>query len=75
MDIKQKIREIVEDVVEMEEFDDTSNFIGLYNIDSMMILELVSQLEKAFGIAIDEEDYGELQSVSDICTFIEKRAS
>lgn len=74
MEKRQKIREIVEEIVEMEGFDDNTKFIELFEIDSMLILELVSQLEKAFGIIIDEDDYPKLQSLSDIYAVVEAQS-
>lgn len=71
MEIKQKVREIVEEIVEMEGFEDDAKFIELFEIDSMLVLEVVSQLEKTFNIVINEEDYPKFQSLSDIYAIVE----
>lgn len=73
METRQKVREIVEEIVEMEGFDENTKFIELFDMDSMLILEVVSQLEKAFGIIIDEEDYPKFQSLVDIYTVVEEQ--
>lgn len=73
MDNREKVREIVEEIVEMEGFADDAKFIELFEFDSMLILELVSQLEKTFGIIIDEEDYQKLQCLNDVCEIVEQQ--
>lgn len=64
--MREKVREIVEEIVEMEGIEEEASFIELFGADSMMILELVSQLEKAFGIVIDEGDYPKMQSLKNV---------
>ena len=75
MENKEKIREIVEEIVEMKGFEDDAKFIELFEFDSMLILELVSQLEKSFDIVIDEEDYSKLQCLNDVCEIVERLLS
>lgn len=72
MENNAKIREIVEEIVEMKGFEDDAKFIELFEFDSMLILELVSQLEKTFGIVINEEDYPKMQSLSDVYEIVNK---
>lgn len=72
MENNAKIREIVEEIVEMKGFEDDAKFIELFEFDSMLILELVSQLEKTFGIVINEEDYPKMQSLNDVYEIVNK---
>ena len=73
MENKQKIREIVEDIVEMKGFEDDAKFIELFEFDSMLILELVSQLEKTFNIVINEDDYPKMQCLNDVYEVVNKQ--
>lgn len=73
MENKEKIREIVEDIVEMKGFADDAKFIELFEFDSMLILELVSQLEKTFNIVISEEDYPKMQCLNDVYEVVNKQ--
>lgn len=73
MENREKIREIVEEIVEMEGFEDDAKFIELFDFDSMLILELVSQLEKTFGIVISEDNYAKMQSLSDVYEVVENQ--
>ncbi|EMB77267.1 acyl carrier protein [Streptococcus sanguinis] len=75
MENKTKAREIVEEIVEMEGFSDDTKFIELFEFDSMLILELVSQLERSFNIVINEEDYPNLQSLNDVYKIVEQGLS
>ena len=75
MENKTKAREIVEEIVEMEGFSDDTKFIELFEFDSMLILELVSQLERSFNIVINEEDYPNLQAVNDVYKIVEQGLS
>ncbi|EHJ51798.1 acyl carrier protein [Streptococcus macacae] len=75
MENKEKVREIVEEIVEMEDFADDAKFIELFEFDSMLILELVSQLERTFNIVIPEEEYPNLQSLNDIYRVIDQQLS
>ncbi|EMB85476.1 acyl carrier protein [Streptococcus mutans] len=75
MENKTKAREIVEEIVEMEGFSDDTEFIELFEFDSMLILELVSQLERSFNIVINEEDYPNLQSLNDVYKIVEQGLS
>ena len=75
MENKTKAREIVEEIVEMEGFSDDTKFIELFEFDSMLILELVSQLERSFNIVINEEHYPNLQSLNDVYKIVEQGLS
>ena len=75
MENKTKAREIVEEIVEMEGFSDDTKFIELFEFDSMLILELVSQLDRSFNIVINEEDYPNLQSLNDVYKIVEQGLS
>jgi len=61
-DLKEKIREIVAEVAELDEVPDTTPFADL-GIDSMMAIEIISDVERTYKIKVPEE---ELEQVSDL---------
>lgn len=56
-------------------FDDithNSHLVKDLGLDSIDCVELVMLLEEEFKIQIDDGDFGELETVSGICAYIEK---
>ncbi|MEC1549180.1 acyl carrier protein [Bacillus rugosus] len=68
--ISKKVRLIISDVAEMEieQIDFNSDLIDDLGIDSMMTLEIVTELERTFHIKLEEE---ELQDITDVNSVIE----
>ncbi|CAF1827626.1 MULTISPECIES: acyl carrier protein [Bacillus] len=66
----KKVRLIISDVAEMEieQIDFNSDLIDDLGIDSMMTLEIVTELERTFHIKLEEE---ELQDITDVNSVIE----
>ena len=68
MDLKDKLRAIVAEVSEIDEIPDETPFSEL-GIDSMMALEVVSEVERQYKISVPEEELRTLknfQSVYDL---------
>jgi acyl carrier protein len=66
-----ELREIVADVLELEpqEIADTGDFQNDYDADSLRAIEILSRIEKKFGIEIPQSELPQmrtLQSVRDI---------
>lgn len=61
-DLKEKLREIVAEVAEIDEVPDSTPFKDL-GIDSMMAIEIVADVERTYKIKIPEE---ELESITDL---------
>ncbi|MGD8862244.1 MAG: acyl carrier protein [Myxococcales bacterium] len=61
-DLKEKLREIVAEVAEIDEVPDDTPFKDL-GIDSMMAIEIVADVERNYKIKIPEE---ELEQVTDL---------
>ncbi|MEM1418012.1 MAG: acyl carrier protein [Myxococcota bacterium] len=59
---KEKLREIIAEVAELDEVPDGASFQDL-GIDSMMAIEIVADVEKEFGLEIPED---ELQELTDL---------
>jgi acyl carrier protein len=67
-DLKEKLRAIVAEVSELEEIPDLTPFSEL-GIDSMMALEIVSEVERTYKVSVPEEELKSLsnfQSVYDL---------
>ncbi|MFC9655353.1 acyl carrier protein [Bacillus subtilis] len=66
----KKVKLIISDVAEMEieQIDFNSDLIDDLGIDSMMTLEIVTELERTFHIKLEEE---ELQDITDVNSVIE----
>jgi acyl carrier protein len=61
-DLKEKLRAIVAEVAEIDEVPDGTPFKDL-GIDSMMAIEIVSDVERTFKVKIPE---AELEQISDL---------
>ncbi len=70
--VKERLREIISEVSEVDEIPDGASFKDL-GIDSMMAMEIVSEVEREYSMSIPEE---ELQELTDLEKVFEKvRAS
>jgi len=65
-DLTEKLRAIVAEVAEIDEVPDGTPFKDL-GIDSMMAIEIISDVERAFKIRIPED---ELQRVVDLASMV-----
>lgn len=55
MELKEKLRAIVAEVSEIDDIPDETPFSEL-GIDSMMALEIVSEVERTYKISVPEEE-------------------
>lgn len=55
MDLKEKLRAIVAEVSEIDDIPDETPFSEL-GIDSMMALEIVSEVERTYKVSVPEEE-------------------
>jgi acyl carrier protein len=69
---KDKLRKIIAEVIEIEDFDEDDRFAEDLGVDSMMVLELVAKIEQEWGVSIPEEDYPQMGSLSEVHTLIAK---
>ncbi|MCW7944036.1 polyketide-8 synthase acyl carrier protein [Streptomyces hygroscopicus] len=68
-----KVREIICDVLEIEEdeIEPEALFVENYGADSLQAIEILSSLEKSFGIVIDQSELARmvnLEAVNDVVT-------
>lgn len=55
------------------ELDDTTLFIDDLGIDSILIIELKTRFEEKYGISIGKDDLKNLNSLSDIMSYLVSR--
>ncbi len=60
--LKDELRAIITEVTEVEEIPEDTPFADL-GIDSMMAIEIVSDVEKNYDITISEEELAELTNL------------
>lgn len=66
-DLREKLREIVAEVSEVDDIPDAAPFTDL-GIDSMMAIEIVAEVERTFNIKIPEE---ELEKITDLNSVVD----
>lgn len=72
MNIKEKVKEIMENLLE-EKIDDNFSKESTDNWDSFMQVNLVSELEKEFNISFTPLEIGEINSYKDFVDIILKK--
>lgn len=71
-DLKEKLRAIVSEVSEIEVIPDETPFSEL-GIDSMMALEIVSEVERTYKVSVPEEELKTLTNFDSVYALFEKR--
>jgi acyl carrier protein len=74
-DILNRVKKVtVEELgVKEEEVTETASFQEDLGADSLDVVELVMALEDEFGIDIPDEEVGEIKTVGDAVSYIEKK--
>ena len=72
MNIKEKVKEIMENLLE-EKIDDNFSKESTDNWDSFMQVNLISELEKEFNISFTPLEIGEINSYKDFVDVISKK--
>lgn len=62
-DLKEKLREIICEVAEIDEVPDDTPLSEL-GVDSMMALEIVSDVERSYKISIPEDELQDLTTLN-----------
>lgn len=64
-DLREKIREIICEVAELDEVPDDAPFKDL-GIDSMMAIEIVSEIEREYKLVIPEDELTEIVDLNSV---------
>ncbi|RXT13591.1 acyl carrier protein [Ammoniphilus sp. CFH 90114] len=70
--LKEELREMIAATIEIDDFADDENFVQDLGVDSMMALEIVARIEKAYRIQIAEEELTNLQSLNQVVAVVIK---
>lgn len=70
---RAQIKELVCDILEIDpdEVTDTSRFKEDHDADSMGAIEILSQLERAFGIDIDQAELSRMVDLNGVAAVVE----
>ncbi len=81
--IYEDVRRVINEVMEKESpdlsrkrsatLDKTASFMESLEVDSLLALEMVSKIEKKFGVQLKEEDFMHFDTLENIASFIERR--
>lgn len=70
MIMEEKILEILKETFDLDSVDKTCSQMTCPAWDSMGQLNLVAELEEAFGISLEPEEIGEMKSYDDIIKIV-----
>ncbi|MBW7476947.1 acyl carrier protein [Paenibacillus oenotherae] len=68
--VKEELKGIIAAIIEIDEFNDSDEFVNDLGIDSMLSLEMVVRIEKAFKISIPEEYLTEFVTLNDVARVV-----
>lgn len=74
MEIKLKVKEILRNLIGIDDFSEESSLIKDLGIDSLGLVTLLIEIEDSFGIELEESDMNpfDLISVSDVIDLVQK---
>ena len=73
-DLKEKLRAIVAEVAELDEVPDSAPFKDL-GIDSMMAIEIIADIERAYKIKVPEEELEKITDLDSVVALVKARLS
>lgn len=68
--LRQELKQLIADVIEVEDFTDTDSFVEQLGVDSVMVLEVVARIEKRYRIRIPEESFSKLQNLNAVVQIV-----
>jgi acyl carrier protein len=76
-DIEAAVKEVIVDKLGVDESEVTleANFTNDLGADSLDTVELIMELEKAFGISIPDEEAEKITTVGDAINFVKSKVS
>ncbi len=70
MELRQELKTIVAEIVEIDDFGDNDNFVTQLAVDSVMALEMVARIEKRYRIRIPEECFSQMKTLNAVITIV-----
>jgi acyl carrier protein len=71
-DLKEKLREIIIEVAEIDEVPDDTPFKDL-GIDSMMAIEIIAEVEREYKLRIPEEELEKITDLNSVVALVEEK--
>ncbi len=71
VELKEKLREIISEVSEVDDIPDAAEFKDL-GIDSMMAIEIVADVERTYHISIPEDELQELTNLNAVFSKVQE---
>jgi acyl carrier protein len=71
-DLREKLREIIAEVAEIEEVPDATPFKDL-GIDSMMAIEIIAEVERIYVIKVPEADLERVIDLNSVVDLISEK--
>jgi acyl carrier protein len=71
-DLREKLREIIIEVAEIDEVPDDIPFKDL-GIDSMMAIEVINEVERLYQIKVPEEELEEIVDLNSVVALIQRK--
>lgn len=71
--MEEKVLEILKSVLEMDSIDETCSQATCEKWDSMAHLNLVVELQSEFGISLEPEEIGQMQSFKDVIEMLKTK--
>ena len=73
--MEEKVLEILKNLFELDTIDETCSQATCEKWDSMMHLNLVVELESEFGVSLEPDDLGQMQSYNDVIRILKSKLS
>ncbi|MBN1655843.1 MAG: acyl carrier protein [Deltaproteobacteria bacterium] len=71
-ELKQKLKEIIAEIAEIEDIPDDKPFKDL-GIDSMMAIEIITDVERIYKIKIPEEELERIVDLNSVVVLVEEK--
>lgn len=71
--MEEKVLEILKNVFELDNVDETCSQTTCEKWDSMAHLNLIVELEAEFGVSFEPDEIGEMQSFNDVIATLNKK--
>jgi acyl carrier protein len=71
-DLKKKLREIIAEIAEIDEIPDDKPFKDL-GIDSMMAIEIITDVERTYKIKIPEEELEKVIDLNSVVALVKEK--
>lgn len=70
MELHRDLKELVAEIIEIDDFGDDDNFVAQLGVDSMMLLEIVARIEMRYRIRIPEDFFGQMTTMNEIVRIV-----